>query len=237
MPDTVGFRISVADMVAELNTRYEANRAYCKDYITEENADFSVSVSDSEIETEMKAYPTPFSKQYCENICLYRAIAEKLPAYDRFVFHGAAVKAFDKGFIFTAPSGTGKTTHISLLMKHFGEYVSIINGDKPILSLADGDARVYSTPWAGKERWHTNTSAPLGGIIILKRGKENRIQKVSPERCFDELMKQVYIPKNGEMMLKTLDMLDKLAKRVDFYVLECDISRAAAETSYKILSQ
>ena len=236
MPDGINFRIDIAELTAELITRYEENRRFCADFLSNsECADIIASVSEEEIDREMGAYDTPFSRKYCECVCLYRSIAEQLPAFDRFVFHGASIKVRDKGYIFTAPSGTGKSTHVSLLMKYFEDEVTVINGDKPIVGILQNGVNVYSCPWAGKEGWKNNISAPVGGIILLRRGKINCISKISPAEYFDELMKQVYIPKNGVAMLRTLELLDALAERVPFYLLECDISRDAAETSYEIM--
>ena len=236
MIDNIHFYIDIAGLTVQMNTRYEANRLFCADFLSDaKSADIISSVREEEIDSEIKEYETPLSRQYCECVCLYRAIAEQLPDFDRFVFHGASVKVGDKGYIFTAPSGTGKSTHIGLLMKHFSGEVSIINGDKPIVGVFADGAKIYSCPWAGKEDWKTNTSAPLGGIILLKRGKSNRISKISPAEYFDDLVKQAYLPKNGEMMLKTLDLLDKLSESVPFYLFECDISKEAAETSFNVM--
>ena len=237
MSEGLIFNIRIADLTVELEASYPYAKNFCSDYLTgSRNADLTARVEPCELEREMAAYKLPVSRQYCELICLYRAIAEQLPSFDRFVFHGAAVKAFEKAYIFTAPSGTGKTTHVRLLTEYFGDHVSVINGDKPIIKVSDGKSEVFSTPWAGKERWQTNTSAELGGIILLKRGRENKIIKISPEDYFDELMKQVYIPKNGEMMLKTLGLVDALAKQTAFYLLECDMSENAAKASFSIMN-
>lgn len=236
MSDGIIFRIDIAELTAELSTRYEVNRLFCADFLSDsEKVDILSSVSEDEIDRETEAYETVLSRQYCECVCLYRAIAEQLPSFDRMVFHGASVKVGGKGYIFTAPPGTGKSTHVGLLMKHFGDDVTIINGDKPIIGVLSDGAKVYSCPWAGKENWKSNTSAPLAGIIILHRGETNRIKRISPSEYFDELLKQVYLPKNGEMMLKTLELIDALAERVPFYLLECNISKEAAETSYEIM--
>lgn len=238
MLDDIRFCIDIADLTVELNTRYEGNRTFCREFLSDsEKIDIFASVDGSEIDDEMKAYDVALSRQYCECVCLYRSIAEQLPEFDRFVFHGASIKVGEKGYIFTAPSGTGKSTHVGLLMKYFGEQVTVINGDKPIIGILSDGARVYSCPWAGKENWKNNISAPLGGIILLKRGTTNRIKRIFPGEYFDELFKQVYLPKNGEMMLKTLELIDRLAESVPFYLLECDMSKEAAETSYKIMKK
>jgi hypothetical protein len=120
-------------------------------------------------------------------------------------------------------------------VKTFGDRVSVINGYKPIVRMLEDEAVVYSCPWAGKEGWKSNTFASLGGICLIHRGRENRIRRITPSEYFDELMHQVYIPKNSEAMLKTLDLMDALAKTVPFYLLECDISEQAARTSFEAM--
>ena len=228
------FYINVADLNVRMESRYERTRRYCLDYIVESrDAEIIANASDAEIDAESRLYDVPHSREYCEGICLYRSIAEQLPLLDRFVFHGAAVAANGKGYIFTAPSGTGKSTHISLWMKLFGDKVSVINGDKPIVRILEDKAMVYSCPWAGKEGWKTNSFADIGGICLIRRGKENKIRRISPSEYFDELMHQVYIPKDSQAMLKTLELMDALAKIVPFYLLECDISDEAAMTSFE----
>lgn len=239
MPDLESFYIKIADLTVEIRHKYAFTKQFCKDYVVDgtKQVDIIASTSPQEIEEEGKLYGSPHSEGYCENICLYRSIAEQIPILDRFVFHGAAVSIDGVGFIFTAPSGTGKTTHVRLLMSNFGDRVSIINGDKPIISLADGKATVCSTPWAGKEKWHDNTSAELGGICLLRRGKENSIKRISPAEYFDEIIRQIYIPKDSRAMEKTLVLIDRLSSCVSFYLLECDMSDTAAETSFNMLSR
>lgn len=230
------FYIRIADLNVRMESRYERTRHYCSDYIVQPtDTDIVAVASKEEIDAEAKLHDELHGGEYFESICLYRAIAERLPLFDRFVFHGAAVAVDGKGYIFTAPSGTGKSTHVGLWMKHFGDRVSVINGDKPIIKIDDSVASVYSSPWAGKEGWKTNSFADIGGICLIRRGKENRIKKISPSEYFDELMHQVYIPKDSQAMLKTLELMDALAKRVPFYLLECDISEQAARTSFEAM--
>lgn len=230
------FYIKLAELNVKMESRYDHTRRYCSDYIVEpSDCQIVASTSEAEIDAESQLYEIPQSREYCEGICLYRSIAEQIPLLDRFVFHGAAVEANGKGYIFTAPSGTGKSTHISLWTKLFGDKVSVINGDKPIVRITESGATVYSSPWAGKEGWSTNSFADIGGICLIRRGKENRIRRIAPSEYFDELMHQVYIPKNSEAMLKTLELMDALAKTVPFYLLECDISDDAARTSFEAM--
>ncbi len=232
------FNLKIADLVAEVTSRGEYTKRFCADFLAEDaiQADLTAFVEDSEIEAEMissgKVIGSKPRPEYCENVCIYRAIAEQLPFFDRFVFHGASIAIDGKGFVFTAPSGTGKSTHISLWKKVYGDRVTVVNGDKPIIGLKENDFRIFSSPWAGKEGWKTNTEAPLSGICILSRGAENHIERVDAAAHFERLMTQTYLPKNGTAMLKTLELIDLLSKKVPFYLLACNISEEAARVAY-----
>ena len=227
--------------IAEINVRMICSFPYakrlCSDFVIEcQSPDVTVSVSPDEIQKEKEQYgENPFSDGYCEGICLYRAIAEKLPKLSGFVFHGAAVTVNGKGYIVTAPSGTGKTTHISLLLENYPDKVSIINGDKPIIRKIDGEWRICSTPWAGKEGWKVNATAPLSGIILVTRAKDNKIEEMDPSEYFDELIRQVYIPQSAEAQISTFELVDEMAQGVKFYKLECNMDKSAADTSFSML--
>ncbi len=211
-------------------------RKIFKPYMCEEqDAVFSVSATDEEIQAEIKNSGV-MVEDYCEAMCVYRAIAEKLPLYNRFVFHGVAIKYNNNAIVFTAKSGTGKTTHMNLWLENLGDKVTIINGDKPIIKVED-DITVYGTPYAGKEGLQTNTSATLKKLCLLKRGTENKIYKIDAGESLTFLMSQIYMPKNTEAMLKTLDLLDAFISKAELYVLECDISKEAFETSFAVLSE
>ena len=237
MSDFNRFNIEISGLCVRMNAQYPFAFHHCRNYIIPDGASFDIDAvcSADEITREMTAYNVPHSEAYCECICLYRAIAEQLPMLDRFVFHGAAVEIGGRGYIFTAPSGTGKTTHVELLLKNYPENVAIVNGDKPIVHVTDGGARVCSTPWAGKEGMNRNVSRDLAGIVLLRRGEVNRIREVQPSDHFAAIMAQTYFPGDALARVRTLELLDKLAKQVKFYVLECNISDDAAKTSFEFL--
>lgn len=229
--------IKIADLKVCMLCNYPYAKRLCADFEIEPcKADITVSATADEIVAERGQYSeVTFSEGYCEGICLYRAIAERLPLFDGFVFHGAAITIGGRGFIFAAPSGTGKTTHISLLMKNYPDEVGIINGDKPIIRKIDGEWRVCSTPWAGKEGWKVNSTAALAGIVLVERAEENSILPVSPSENFDAVIRQVYIPKSAEACAATLSLIDEMAQDVKFYRLGCNMDDSAAACSFDAL--
>ena len=232
------FFVKLAGLTVKIIHMHKVVRSHCSDYTVDKQdaADIVAMTSQDLIQAEKESADFPCTDGYCEDICLYRAIAEKMPLFNRAVFHGAAVEVDGKGYIFTAPSGTGKTTHIGLWFKHFGDKVKIINGDKPILRLDSHGVSVCSTPWAGKEGLERNVEMPLHAITLLKRSTENKITKISPKEYFSELVKQFYLPRDVEAKFKTLDMIDKTFSTVPIYLLECDVSREAAELSFNTLT-
>ena len=235
--------IEIAGLTVEINHEYPNVRHHCGDYLADASSacDIIARASDEQIDRESieseRVNGHPFSRGYVEDVCLYRSIAEQLPHFDAFVFHGAAVNIDGEGFIFTAPSGTGKTTHIKLLMENYPNRVSIINGDKPIIRFFPDGVYVCSTPWAGKEDMKQNTRSKLRGICIVRRGKSNSIRRIEPSAFFGEIIHQVYLPIGSDASEKTFDLMNILGARVNFYLLECNISPEAAQTSFGELSK
>ena len=230
------FDILLSNLRIKIEHKFDYMPKFCKDYISEFNEyDIVANTDENSVLKEKELVPTA-SIEACESLCIYRAIAEQLPQFNRFVFHGAAIKYDGDAYLFTAPSGTGKTTHINLWRRYLGDKVSIINGDKPIISIDDA-ITVYGTPWAGKEGYQKNTSARLRAICVLKQGKNNSIVRLQPSDVVNRLMRQVYMPKNPATLSETLALIGKMIETVDVYELTCDISEEAFKTSFDVLTK
>ncbi len=229
--------IELAEKIINIKTDSPFAERFCADFITSKtDVDIFAKAEREEVLREIEEAEVKTTFDYAEILCIYRHIAEELPFFDRFVMHGAALKYGQNAYIFTAPSGTGKTTHLRLWQKYLGDKVSVINGDKPILKIENGVVTVYGTAWAGKENLRSNDSAPLKAICILKRGKENKIYKVNPKEHFATLLNQIYLPKNEAAARKNLELFSQLINLVPVCVLECDISEDAVKTSFEALT-
>lgn len=230
------FTVQFAHMSIGICAIYDSMEKRSKDYLTENEPLFSVFATEEKIQEELRnASSCRLTPAQAEELCLYREIAENIPFYDGAVFHGAAIEYRGKAYIFTAPSGTGKSTHIGLWKKYLGEKVTVINGDKPILTRKNGDIYVHGTPFAGKEGWQANRSAPLGGICILSRGKKNQIAAAAPKDVFTKLYLQTYKPYKREAMEHTMDLVKALCQKA-CYFLSCDISEEACKTSFEAMT-
>lgn len=230
------FQISLAGLTVELHSRFPLARTFCKDYLAKSTAvHFSAEAVESEIAALLCSSDAP-DAPYAELLSLHRVIAEQLPRFDRFLIHGAAIRYAGKGYLFLAPSGTGKSTHIRLWRKALGESVGIVNGDKPIIDASGTEPTVCGTPWAGKENWQRNVSVPLGAICILRRGESDTIRRVTPGEQIGALLRQVYRPDDAVALTQTLTLADKVFRAVPLYELACTPTEHAVRTAFPALT-
>ena len=235
------FKVKLADFVIGVECLYKSTMEFCGEYVIDCDCDnqfkenFIIKITLDDIESERlrsaDSADCAYSNEYIETLVLQRKISAMLPAYDCFLMHGAVTAVNGAGYMFTATSGTGKSTHVGFWKKYFDD-VEIINGDKPFIRVTGNEVRVYGTPWAGKEGWQVNKSVPLKSICFLKRGVDNNIQKINPVSILPFMMRQVHYTDDPQMAGKTMELFNRMLEVIDVYVLECDISKEAAECSY-----
>ena len=236
------FKIRLADKIIEISAIHKYIADYCKEYISTGISDFSVQVTQSDIDFEREKSKQEdikenipirhFSDDYLETLAVYRKIADEMLEYNTILFHGSVVSVDNIGYLFTAKSGTGKSTHTSLWREFFKERAVMVNDDKPLLRVTENGVTAYGTPWNGKHRLSTNIGVPLNAICVLERSDENHIEKVTAESVYNMLVQQVYRPQNPQKLLKTLQLIDVLADSVKLYRLGCNMDISAAETAY-----
>ncbi len=228
-------RIKLCDFVFDLDARYGYTKNYVKDYVVaSEKADFYVSVSDEEITAAQKKYPS-FGKGYLESLLFYKKICLLLSEKNCFMMHSSAVVKDGFAFIFSAKSGTGKTTHSKLWLKLFPSSF-IINGDKPLFSLTEDTFYVHGAPWSGKETYNKNTKAPVKALCFLERADENFIRPLSKKETLKKIFHQVYLTEDKAAGDKILTLLDCFLEKVPSYLLGCTISDEAAMLSEKTMN-
>ncbi|MBP5581611.1 MAG: hypothetical protein J6X85_07500, partial [Ruminococcus sp.] len=140
-------KYKIADKTVEVTSIYNEVHEYCSDYLTEDQADYSVTTTQADIDYEreksahedaVEGIPTRnFSDSYLEELAVYRKIAEKMIDYDTILFHGSVIAVDGAGYLFTAKSGTGKSTHTRLWREYFGDRAIMVNDDKPLLKITD----------------------------------------------------------------------------------------------------
>ena len=240
--DTEGgcMTIGIGGIAFGLQAKYNDVLRQCKDYVTKEAPAKQFAVSADDILRERNEFIQLFGSCYLtdaqlEVYALRKKVSDAMIEYGGFQLHGAAVAVDNSAFIFTADSGTGKTTHINLWLKTIpGAYV--VNGDHPIIKQCSKGTFVYGSPWCGKEQLSRNTSVPLKAIIIMERGSRNHMTEINFSEAIPDLYRQVYKPSEGEKMKKTLQLLSSLKGIIRFFRFEFDnFAQDALSVSYGAL--
>lgn len=225
---------------------YDEVHKLCEDYIVEDaekQADFTITTTQADIDYERARSAREdekegiairqFTDSYLETLAVYRKMAEQLLKYDTLLFHGSVIAVDGKGYLFTAKSGTGKSTHTGLWREYFGERAVMVNDDKPLLQMMKTGVLVYGTPWDGKHRLSNNMAVPLQAICILNRGKENRVEEITPKEAYALCLQQTHRPTSSEGLQKTLLLLDRLLKGTGLFRLYCNMDLEAAKVAYE----
>lgn len=240
------FSIRLANRVIGISAIYDSTRQFCKDYLTEDQPELTVSVTQADIEYErnknireekMEGIPhRDYPDHYLETLAVYRKIADEMLNLDTLLYHGSAIAVDGQCYLFTATSGTGKSTHTRLWRETFGERAVMVNDDKPLLSITDAGVFACGTPWNGKHFLGNNIVLPLKAICILQRGEENLIHPIPAAEALPILLQQSHRPNGVRAMGKYMELVDKLAKGVSFYMLQCNMDPQAAQVSYEAMS-
>lgn len=179
----------------------------------------------------------PFlSDEDSEYLCTGASFYKQLLKYDGLMLHSSAVVVDGRAYLFSAPCGTGKSTHTGLWLKYFGDRAYILNDDKPALRLQDGVWYAYGTPWSGKHDISVNTGVPLAGIAMISRGETNSITRWRGREAIHALMTQVNRPRDPAFRILLLELLDKLFRTVPVWKLQCNMDPEAALVSYEAMS-
>lgn len=232
----------IADTVIQICSLHEQVHTLCRDYRSEEPAELVITVDRSHIDQERAMAEKQnrlegisdcsYSDGYLETLAVYRKIAQALLSRGVLLFHGSAIAVDGEGYLFTAPSGTGKSTHTRLWRERFGERAFMVNDDKPLLKITDSGVSVYGTPWDGKHRLSRNTHVPLKAICILERNGDNHIEPITAADALMVLLQQTHRPRNRDDLILTLDVLNELVGRIRLYRLGCNMMPEAADVSY-----
>lgn len=241
------FTLRLAACNVAVHALFPFVKELCCDYLTDDPGDFSVEISPKDIdferkksarEDELEGIPIRhFSDEYLETLAVYRKIAEKMIDYDTLLFHGSVIAVDGVGYLFTAKSGTGKSTHTRLWRELFGRRAVMVNDDKPLLKVTDSGVWAYGTPWDGKHRLSSNISVPLKAICILERSETNYIESISKRDAIIMLMQQSYRPDDPVQMAKMMALVDKLGSGVMLYKLGCNMEPEAALVAYNGMNE
>ena len=225
--------------IADEDTEYTSSEV--GDITTESVTRIRITQSDIDFEREKSAKEDikegipirHFSDAYLETLAVYRKIADHLLSCDTLLFHGSVIAVDGEGYLFTAKSGTGKSTHTRLWREYFGERAVMVNDDKPLLHITDSGVTAYGTPWDGKHRLSTNIAVPLKDICILTRDIKNHIEQVEPHAVYPLIVQQTNRSLSADGMKQTLSLIDHMLNVVPVYRLGCNMDIEAARVAYE----
>lgn len=195
---------------------------------------FTVCAAEGRLPADVPVPPLP--PDHRESAEIYRAICTRLLDFDALVLHAAAVAVDGQGYLFAAPSSTGKSTHARLWCERFGARAVLLNDDKPLLRLEEDGWRVYGTPWSGPYGRNENAFAPLRGICLLRQGEATAIRPLPPAQALPRLMNQTLRPADPARLDRLCRLVDQLLRACPVFDLPCTPDPSAVDIAYRVLS-
>lgn len=239
------FTISITGQSIAVQSLFDSTRDYCRKYWTAEPPAHFVRIFPEELAQEQELARLEameegfrfrqFSDPFLDRAVIQRKVAEALFPLDILLFHGSALAVDGEGYLFTAKSGTGKSTHTRYWQETFGERVVMVNDDKPFLRFAPEGVFLCGAPWSGKHGLDNNVEVPLKGICILHRGGENVISPLSPEGALPSFLHQACPPLAGSCQPKFRELVEALSRRVPLWDMTCTKSPEAAMIAYRAM--
>ena len=205
----------------------------CAEYAVDHTSSPDIVICAADYRTPTKFTATKELVAYMESgFQFYRELLH----FNGFYLHASAVSYGGRAYLFSGPSGVGKSTHTGLWQSTFGDEVKIFNDDKPALRRMEERWYAYGTPWCGKNHININMKVPLGGICFLKRSDENKIRRLGSIEALQRILPQTIRKRlNEDELLILLSHVDKLIREIPIFELENRPEPAAALLSYETM--
>ena len=232
-------KYKIADVITEIHTNFDTFKNYARDYLYtgEEPARLRLAIREDYVR-QRAVKNQHLELGIIESIFLADLFNKKILKFNSVYIHSSAIVYKEKAYLFSADSGTGKSTHTKLWIEAFGnENVQIINDDKPIVRYIDGAWYAYGTPFDGGSGINLNTRARLGGIVFIERAEENSVVRLNKNEVFNRLYKNtIKFSLDSEYAGYMLNTASKLIEEIPFYLLSCNTDIQAAVICEKYLT-
>lgn len=227
-------KLKITDLIVEIDIKGKllADRIGAYIYNGEKDADI-VSIVSEKFYRDRNEEHKHLTFDECEYLYSGSFFYEQLALYNGLMLHSSCIEYKGKAYLFSAPSGTGKSTHTHLWLKYL-EGCRIINDDKPAIRIIDGVPYAFGTPWSGKTDENINEGVPIGGICFLGRG-ENKIKRIPGIAALKPFMDQTVRPRDKTLMNKMLETLNIILTKVPVYQMTCDMSEEAVKTAVNMM--
>lgn len=222
----------IADLCIEYDAKYALLRERSEKYAVSVDK-LSLPITVTEAQTQALRTQAPhLDDGSIEYMLMGAQFYEKLLFFKGMLLHASAVVVDGEAYLFSAPSGTGKSTHTGLWLEYFGDRAYILNDDKPAIRIVDGKCYAYGTPFSGKFDLSRNARVPIKGIAVVERAQTNSIVRLSEREAIYALLNQTVRPQSVELYTKLLETIQFVITQVPIYKLYCNISADAVRTAY-----
>ncbi|MBE7047983.1 MAG: hypothetical protein E7393_01225 [Ruminococcaceae bacterium] len=229
--------------IAEINKRFwlkTKNNGYAFYDRVEEFSDkvLNALVADSEFRNiEVWHCPTfllNIEEDYRAYYIIQKILRFALLMHNGLIVHASSLAYQNQGLLFSAPSGTGKSTHTNLWLQHAPGTI-IVNDDMPIIRIENQIPYLYGAPWSGKNSIHQNIRVPLSAFVFLERDVTCSLTPMDTMEAVWRLFDAIRKPAIPDLAEKSLDIVARLISTVPAYLLRCDMSKEAVETAMTAL--
>lgn len=220
----------IADLLVEV-PEAGGMASRCRDYLINEPISADIIIRADRYKPDRLPYPDEDMMIYMESCVQFNS---QLLNFNGLYLHSSAIEWEGKAYLFSGPSGMGKSTHTRLWQSIYPD-ARVFNDDKPALRRLDDRWFAYGTPWCGKDGININMKVPLAGICFLRRGQDNAIRRLSHLEASVQIISQTTRRfKSEERLDLLLSHVDKLVREIPVYELYCtptaDAARLSSET-------
>ena len=165
---------------------------------------------------------------YSRNLVTLMDIEATLLDFKALILHSSLIRWKSGSIVFTAPSGTGKSTQASLWERYEG--AEVLNGDRAALRQINGVWTAFGLPYAGTSGIYRNESAPLKASVALRQADENRVRRIIGAEAFRYIYPETMIHRwDADFEKRASDLLLQLMGDIPMFLLECRPDRKAVE--------
>lgn len=223
----------IAGLKTEYNVRGELLRDRSKSYkadFDDNETEIKLNIKEDFIKMKKEEIPH-LSLDEHEYMWTCEAFYNELLRHNGMMLHSSCVEKDGFAYLFSARSGTGKSTHTHLWLKNL-EGTRIINDDKPALVYDNGKWYACGTPFSGKTDENIDVKIPVRAITFLHRSEKNTVKKIPPFQAVGLLLEQTIKPADRSLAENMLELADLLLREVPVFSLGCNLNDDAAVIAY-----
>ena len=233
--DNINFKVFNKKIINDLTVEYSNNERIFTVKYEDIKHDKVVWYIDNYSKNKYDIYITMYNKLNVNNIdpILMIGLDKILLQKNSILLHSSLINYHDKGIIFSAPSGTGKSTQADMWKKHYD--AKILNGDRSIINCTTFKA--YGSPYAGSSQIYLNEFVQVSLIIILRQSKINTIRKLDNKEAFLSVISEVFLSKDRALMDQQLKLVESVVKNIPIYLLNCRPDKESVDLVYELLKE